>query len=219
MISGEPLVCALKEDELSDNYDSPEDWWKRTRRGQYQHEAIERKRSVAYKPAPRDPNAPDEFEAVPPGKYNVVVESLELKYSQKEGNAYVSWEYVIAEGEQKNRRVWNNTSLLQKSVNMPGGWYKSIEAAMADDGTFASEVAGTSYEDEEGMTEIVADRVVSRILTVAVSNRMFEGKKQSDVVAVFVYKGELPQLDTEELAEAKGPAKRPKKSAAKSDDF
>ncbi|KKK82771.1 hypothetical protein LCGC14_2800070, partial [marine sediment metagenome] len=114
-----------KRSNLSDPYASPEDWWKRTQSGRYQDEAVARRKSMAYQPPQHDKDAPDEFEAVPPGVYGCAVESLELKYSQEEGNPYVAWTYVIIEGEQKNRRVWNNTSLLKKSINMPGGWYKS----------------------------------------------------------------------------------------------
>ena len=209
----------MKEDELSNSYESAEDWWKRTQSGRYRDEAIARRKAMAYQPPQHDKDAPDEFEVIPPGIYGAVVEVLELKYSQVEGNPFVGWTYVIAEGEWKNRKAWNNTSLLKKSVNMPGGWYKSITAAMADDGSYAEEVAGASYEDEEGMVEVVASAVVGRLVTLAISSRMFEGKKRTDITAVKSYDGELPQLDTEELAEAKGPAKKPKKAAAKSDDF
>ncbi len=170
---------------------------------------------MSYTPPGHDRDAPDEFEAVPPGVYGCVVETLELKYSQVEGNAYVAWTYVIAEDEQKNRKVWNNTSLLQKSINMPGGWYKSITAAMNDDGDYAEEVSTTSYDTEEDMAEIVADAVCGRMVTIAVAERIYEGRKQANVTAIKAYDGDLPQLNIEEMAETKGSKKRPKARAAK----
>lgn len=180
---------------------------------------------MAYQPPQHDRDAPDEFEAVPPGIYGCAVDTLELKYSQEEGNAYVAWTYVIIEGEQKNRRVWNNTSLLKKSINMPGGWYKSIKAAMNDDGDYAQDVSETSYDTEEDMAEAVAEKVCGRLVTLAVAQRIYEGRKQANVTAIKAYEGDQPQLDEEELKETKGSRKRPKAAKKKSgkktkkDDF
>ena len=170
---------------------------------------------MSYQPPQHDRGAPDEFEAVPPGVYGCVVEVLELKYSQDEGNAYVGWTYVIAEGEQKNRKVWNNTSLLKKSINMPGGWYKSIKAAMNDDGDYAEDVSQQHWEDEESMVEAVATEVCGRLVTLAVAQRIYEGRKQANVTAIKAYEGDLPQLDTDELKETRGPKKRPKAAPKK----
>ncbi len=173
---------------------------------------------MSYTPPGHDRDAPDEFEAVPPGIYGCVVEGLELKYSKEEGNPYINWSFTIAEGEQKNRRLWNVASLLKKSVNMPGGWYKSITAAMNDDGDYAEEVSKESYDTEEDMAEIVAEAVCGRMVTLAVASRVFEGQKQANVTAIKAYDGDLPQLNMEEMAETKGSKKRPKagKKAGKS---
>ncbi|KKL50459.1 hypothetical protein LCGC14_2305300 [marine sediment metagenome] len=165
---------------------------------------------MSYTPPGHDRDAPDEFEAIPPGIYGCVVEALELKYSQEHGNAYINWTFVVAEGEQKNRRLWNVASLLPKSVNMPGGWYKSIKAAMNDGGDYAEEVSKTSYDTEEDMAEIVAEVVCGRMVTLAVAQRIFEGRKQANVTAIKAYEGDLPQLSMDEMEETKGSNKRPK---------
>lgn len=162
---------------------------------------------MPYTPPGYDPEGGD-FGPITPGKHAAMVEALELRYKRDEDghpdfeSPYVAWTYVVAEGEFKNRKVWNNSSLKESSVNMPGGWYESGIAAVGD--SFPDEM-NREWETAEDMVEYAAELVIAKIVTVAISHRKYQGKIQNDVNAVMTYEGDMPQLDTAELAHESEP--------------
>lgn len=183
---------------------------------------------MAYKGTGYDSEAPDEFEPIPVGKYGTACDGVELKYGKDSGEPYVSWTWVVVDGDHKNRNVWNNTSLQKKSMNMPGGFWKSMVACIGSEATeeFSEQVTDGDFEDEETMVEAAAELCISRLATVGVTQRTFEGRVQSDVIMVKPYEGDQPQLDTEELAaqgktpkKGKKGKKRTKKSSKDDSNF
>jgi hypothetical protein len=188
---------------VGDPYEDFHDFYQRIKQGQHRDDALARRETqMPYTPPEYDPDGGD-FGPITPGKHAGMIEALELRYKKDDDghpdfeSPYVAWTYVIAEGEFKNRKVWNNSSLKSSSVNMPGGWYESGIAAYGDE--FPEEM-NREWEDEEQMVEYAAELVIAKIVTLAISNHMWQGKKQNDVQAVMAYEGDMPQLDTSELA-------------------
>lgn len=142
---------------------------------------------MPYQPPAYDPDAEGDFGPIKPGPYDAVVEALELRYGQESGKAYVAWTFTLADGEFKNRKVWNNTSLVEKAINMPSGWWPSIRAAAGEE---AIAQLNKEWEAEEDMAEAAADIVCGRMVRLLVTNRIFEGKPQNDVTAIKAFAGE-----------------------------
>lgn len=55
------------------------------------------------------------FEALPADRYNLVVESAEVKPTST-GNEMISVTFVVANGKYKNRKLWHNFNLGEKSL-------------------------------------------------------------------------------------------------------
>lgn len=53
----------------------------------------------------------NEFEEVPCGEYEVIVDNLELKETKKKDNLMVVVTYNILEGKYKNQKIWQNQML------------------------------------------------------------------------------------------------------------
>ena len=56
-----------------------------------------------------------DFEPIPDGEYNVLLEKVELKESQN-GTTNISFEYSVLDGEQENKRIWDNHYLTAKTI-------------------------------------------------------------------------------------------------------
>ena len=56
------------------------------------------------------------FEAVPPGRYNIVVDQIELRDSQSSEHKYLNWQLTIADGEYHGRKLWHITSFAPGSL-------------------------------------------------------------------------------------------------------
>lgn len=55
------------------------------------------------------------IEAIPDGRYPAIVAVVEEKTSAKD-KPYISWQFEIAEGEYKGRKMFNNTSLQPQAL-------------------------------------------------------------------------------------------------------
>lgn len=62
----------------------------------------------------------NDFEALPPGWYNVRVTGVEEKVSgdnaKHPGSTYLNIEYTVQDGEFEDRKVWGNASLLPHAL-------------------------------------------------------------------------------------------------------
>jgi hypothetical protein len=163
---------------------------------------------MPYQPPGYDPEGGD-FAPVTPGPHGVIVDALALSYGKDSDLPYIGWTFVIAEGEFKNRNLWNNTSMSEKAINMPTGLYRTILAVMPGQPgeDLVEEIQTTEWEDEETMTEFIADKVCGLMATVAIAHRKYEGRIQNNVIGIKPYEGDVPQLDQEEMAATGGGGK------------
>jgi len=66
----------------------------------------------AFASAPKE----DKFESVPDGRYQVVVDRVELKETKATGQPMLSWELVITGPTHENRRIYKNSVITEKSI-------------------------------------------------------------------------------------------------------
>ena len=68
------------------------------------------------------------FEPLPEGRYNVKVETTSLKTAST-GNQMINAQFVVTDGEFKNRKLWNNFTITPKSLVF---LYSFLKAAGSD---------------------------------------------------------------------------------------
>lgn len=56
------------------------------------------------------------FDAMPEGRYPVIIEKVEVRESKSSDNNYFNWELTITEGEFEGRKLWMITSLSPKAL-------------------------------------------------------------------------------------------------------
>ncbi len=80
------------------------------------------------------------FEPIPPGPYKVRLLDVEVK----EGKAapYWNWKFEVVDGEHDGRNLWNNTSLSDKALGMPGGLKQTFGAFGATVDTDTDDLCG-----------------------------------------------------------------------------
>jgi hypothetical protein len=57
----------------------------------------------------------DNFDELPPGRYQCVVTGLKLSQTQNTHEDMLAWELTVAAGEYKNRKLWLNQVVREKS--------------------------------------------------------------------------------------------------------
>jgi len=80
-----------------------------------------------------------------------------------------------------------------------------MEAAIGEEDV--AEFEQETFDTEEDMVEAAATLVCGRLVTLAIGNRIYDGKNQNDVIGIKEYDGELPQFSTEPVAGATSKAK------------
>lgn len=69
---------------------------------------------------PKDREESEGFTALPPGFYNITVDSVEPGWGQKSGGAYITWVLVVDDEGFAGSKLWHRTSMSEKAVAHPG---------------------------------------------------------------------------------------------------
>lgn len=102
--------------------------------------------------------------AIPNGGYVLSVTSVEKKRSESSGNEYLSWEFKIAEGKHKGKKVWDNTSLQPQAL-----WrLRNLFEAMG-------------VEIEDGEVEVDLDDLEGETVGAEIENEKYQGKDKARV--------------------------------------
>lgn len=109
----------------------------------------------------------EDFGALDPGEYEVVVTDVEERQGQKA--PYLSWEMTIVEGQYEDRKVWNNTSLSPQS--MP--FLKQFLTA-----------AGLDPDDMQGQFEFDPADFIGARLRIQTGVQEYEGQERTRVTKV-----------------------------------
>ena len=127
--------------------------------------------------------------SLPNGPYILAVSSVEKKRSESSGNDYLSWEYKVAEGKHKGKKVWDNTSLQPQAL-----WrLRNLLEAMG-------------MEIEDGEMDIDLDDLAGELVGVEIENEKYQGKNKARIIN-FLEVSELEGEEEEEAPPVKGKAK------------
>jgi len=107
-------------------------------------------------------------EIIPNGSYRVVVTSCEKKPTKDGSGAYLAFAFTILDGEHKDRMVWHNFNLWNKSA-------QAVEIAQAEIKELCAAVgilAPRDPSDFEGKTAVATIKVAKRKDTGDPENRI-----------------------------------------------
>ena len=123
---------------------------------------------------------------IPTGLYGARLRSVEVKQSEtfegEKGDPYWVWEYeIIDEGDYENRRLWNNTSLSEKSLPF---LKKTFLAFGVEDFTTSTDA-------------LCGQWVTLNVGTRTINKGAREGEVVNNVIEVLPYEGDGEDPDAE----------------------
>lgn len=159
------------------------------------------------------------FEPVPEGRYNVQVETVEVRESKSSDYDYLNWELRILDEEYEDKRLWMITSLSPKAMFKLKELLIDLEVIDGEEEDFPIE-----WDDDVDVTPkegpvLTAPDVIGIEAVAVVENELYEGKEQNRVEQLLPAGEETGAAEPEEepAEEKKAPAKkgRAKKAGAK----
>lgn len=120
------------------------------------------------------------FEPIPEGRYDCIVEVVEVRESKSSDNDYLNWELKVTDGEFADRRLWMITSLSEKALFRLKDTYLALEVIEED------EEIDLEWEEDVDITPQEGPRVtnpdVEGLACVAVvTNEMYDGRERNRV--------------------------------------
>lgn len=127
---------------------------------------------------------------IPDGIYALTVSSVTQKKGAETGQPYLSFEYKVAEGKYKGRKVWDNVSLQPQAL-----WkLRNLLECMG-------------MEVEDGEFEIELEDLEQQGVGAEIANEKYQGKDKPRIVG---YLSPDAMDDSEEEEEEEKPASKPK---------
>jgi len=119
-----------------------------------------------------------EFEALPAGKYEAIIESVQHGMSQ-EGKPTLKWTFAVAEGEYTGRKLFMNTSLQPQAL-----W--KLKATFDGLGLSTEDAEGNptaiDLDVDDETNELTEPNLIGVAVLLTVSaDRMWKNRKQNDV--------------------------------------
>lgn len=133
--------------------------------------------------------------SIPNGSYVLTVTGVEKKKSEQSGNEYLAWEFKIAEGKHKGKKVWDNTSLQPQALWRLRGLLEAMQVDIS-----------------EGEFELELDEFDGETLGVVIENEKYNGKDKPRIVS-FMLVDDVGETEAEEEAPKAKPAASSKKVA------
>lgn len=126
------------------------------------------------------------FQPLPEGRYECIVEVVEVRESKSSDNDYLNWEFTVQEDEFEGRKLWMITSLSEKALWKLKDTLVSLEVIEED------EELEIEWEDDVDITPKEGPRITNPELEgvaciAVVYNEIYEGREQNrvrEVVAV-----------------------------------
>lgn len=138
------------------------------------------------------------FEALPPGEYPVVIESVEVRQSETGEFPYLNFTLVIPDGEYANRKLWFIGSLSPKAL-----W--RLQATFA---SFGLEGDEHELDVDDGTGVLLNPQLVGLPAIARVSNELYQGRMTSRVNDLIGAEGAAAESTPSE-APAEGEAEAP----------
>ena len=78
-------------------------------------------------------NNNDGFDALPEGRYNLVVEAAEQKIAKSSQRPMIEVTFRVIDGKYKNRKLWHNFSLTEKAAIFLYNFLKATGSSLIDE--------------------------------------------------------------------------------------
>ena len=139
----------------------------------------------------------ESFEALEPGKYPIVVESVEMRASTKSENPYLNWELRITNESAKNRRLFLMTSLSPKALWRLKGIFENL-------GIYEEQME-LQVDEESGI--LISPAIVGVPAIAVVAQEVYQGRVQNRVEDLLPPEGRAPSVVIGGKASETAPAK------------
>lgn len=118
------------------------------------------------------------FEALPPGYYNVVVDSVEPGY----GNAgpYITWKLIVEDEAFLGSGLWHRTSMSENAKSFPGDGFYAVLNRLK----LTEQFAGRDIEFDQLVGEL-SDMAPGCHAVIAVSQYTYDGNLRNEVDEFF----------------------------------
>jgi hypothetical protein len=120
------------------------------------------------------------FQPIPEGRYDAVVETVEVRESNSSDNDYLNWEFKILDEEYEDRRLWMITSLSPKALFRVKDTFLALGVIEEDD------EIDIEWEDDVDITpregpRMIAPEVDGLPCVVVVTNEVYDGRERNRV--------------------------------------
>lgn len=120
------------------------------------------------------------FEPLPEGRYECIVETVEVRESKSSDNDYLNWELKVMDDEHEGRRLWMITSLSEKAL------FRLKDTFLALDVIEEDEEIDLEWEDDVDITPqegpVLTNPDVIGIACIAVvTNEVYDGRERNRV--------------------------------------
>lgn len=139
------------------------------------------------------------FDAIPPGKYKVVIEATEEKATKNGNGSYIQFTLVVVEGEYANRKLWDRLNL-----NNPNE--KAVQIARGTLSAICRAVGITQPKDTEQLHDIP---LIARVGYAKPDPNDPNGEKRNEIKGYEEAKGTLQTAKPVPQQQAAAPGKAP----------
>ena len=137
---------------------------------------------------------PQDRSPIKPGKYDVVVENIEVRQGEGKEHPYLNWELSITEGEHEGRKLWLITSLSPKAI-----W--RLQLIFQSFGVDADSDVELEIDDDTNM--LLEPDLTGEAAIATVRNQLWEGKPQARVIDLAGGEGQKAKAKPEKAKASK----------------
>jgi hypothetical protein len=120
------------------------------------------------------------FEPIPEGRYECIVETVEVRESKSSDNDYLNWEMKVTEGEHADRRLWMITSLSEKALFRLKDTFLALGVIEEDDEVDIEWDDDVDITPQEGPV-LTNPEVIGLACVAVVHNEVYEGRERNKV--------------------------------------
>lgn len=120
------------------------------------------------------------FEPLPEGRYECIVETVEVRESKSSDNDYLNWEMKVTDGEFEDRRLWMITSLSERALFRLKDTFLALGVIEEDDEIDIEWDDDTDITPQEGPV-LTNPEVIGLACIAVVTNEVYEGKERNRV--------------------------------------
>lgn len=120
------------------------------------------------------------FEPLPEGRYECIVETVEVRESKSSDNDYLNWELKVTDGEFEDRRLWMITSLSERALFRLKDTFLALGVIEEDDEIDIEWEDDVDITPQEGPV-LTNPEVIGLACIAVVTNEVYEGKERNRV--------------------------------------